>query len=90
MPKKRMLLTKFRINAVLRNQKESQLVKNIKKFDMEKRWAGTGMAQKLNNQKVRAGLSDFDRHVSMVLRRRLSKAVRGWVTKNKARVMKAK
>merc|ERR1711874_289503 len=88
MPAKRLALTKFRIKAVLRNQKSSVLVKNINTFKLADRWAETAFAKKLTAQKRRASLSDFDRHKAMVLRRQLSKTVRSWVNKNKARVLK--
>merc|ERR1719399_2803690 len=68
MPAKRIALTKFRIKNVLRNQKESKLVKNIEAFGLAKRWAETGMAKKLAAQHARATNSDFDRFRAMVLR----------------------
>merc|ERR1712050_411262 len=79
-----------RINAVLRNQKQSVLKKNIGAYKLEKRWEETAFAKKLRAQKLRAGLSDFQRHTAMVLRRRVSKAVRGWVNKNKSKVLATK
>merc|ERR1719446_1987796 len=54
MPAKRIALTKFRINNVMRNQHTGSLVKNINAFGLEKRWAETGFAKKLNAQKLRA------------------------------------
>merc|ERR1719359_1243855 len=85
MPTKRIMLTKFRINKVLRNQKVSALKKNIEAYGLEKKWNATGFATKLNNQRKRASLSDFDRHKAMVLRRRLAKTVRAWVKNNKTK-----
>merc|ERR1712066_819369 len=38
MPTKRLALTKFRCKKILRNQKESQIKKNLEKFQLEKRW----------------------------------------------------
>ena len=89
-PSKRLTLTKFRVKSVLRNQHQKALEKNIKAFGLEKKWAATGMAKKLEQRRKRANLTDFQRFQAMVLRRQLSKAVRTWVNKNKARVMKSK
>merc|ERR1711935_437816 len=81
LPSKRIALTKFRINKVMRNQHTGSLVKNIKAFGLEKRWAETGFAKKLRAQSLRANNSDFNRHKAMVLRRQVAKHVRSWVKK---------
>merc|ERR1711976_839340 len=86
MPAKRIALTRFRIKSVMRNQKESTLVKNINAFGLEKRWAETGFAKKLAAQSARATCSDFDRFRAMVLRRQVATAVRGWVKKNRSKL----
>merc|ERR1712195_237361 len=75
MPSKRIALTKFRMNKVLRNQHTGDLVKNIEAFGLEKRWAETGFAKKLRAQKLRANNSDFNRFKAMVLRRQVAKHV---------------
>merc|ERR1712159_198559 len=64
MPAKRIQLTKFRINKVMRNQHTGSLTKNIKAF---------GLAKRLNAQKLRAQNSDFSRFKAMVLRRQVAK-----------------
>ena len=87
-PAKRLTLTKFRIKSVLRNQHQKTLVKNITAFDLEKKWATTAMAKKLDQRQKRANLTDFQRFQALVLRRQLSKTLRTWVNKNKARVLK--
>ena len=87
-PSKRLMLTKFRIKAVMRNQKESTLTKNIETFGLAKRWAETAFAKKLASQDARANNSDFDRFRAMVLRRQLSKAVRSWVKSNRSKINK--
>merc|ERR1739848_132483 len=87
-PSKRLTLTKFRVKSVLRNQHQKTLEKNIKAFDLEKKWASTGAAKKLEQRRKGANLTDFQRFQSLVLRRQLSKTVRTWVNKNKARVLK--
>lgn len=87
-PSKRLMLTKFRIKAVMRNQKESLLTKNIETFGLAKRWAETAFAKKLASQDARANNSDFDRFRAMVLRRQLSKAVRSWVKSNRSKINK--
>merc|ERR1711976_356744 len=89
MPISRLSLTKFRINKVLRNQKTAALRKNIEEFKLSRRWAETGMAKRLAAQAQRARNSDFDRFRAMVLRRKLSKAVRGWVKNNRSKINKA-
>merc|ERR1719329_1618624 len=88
MPSKRIAITKFRIKAVLRNQKDSQLTKNIQAFDLEKKWSETGFAKKNASQAQRAANSDFDRFRAMVLRRQVATAVRGWVKKNRSKLNK--
>jgi len=88
LPAKRIALTKFAIKAVLRNQKQSTLKKNIETFGLAKRWAETGFAKKLVAQQARATCSDFDRFRAMVLRRQLSKAVRSWVKSNRSKLNK--
>merc|ERR1711988_1034647 len=80
MPAKRIQLTKFRINKVMRNQHTGSLTKNIKAFGLEKRWAETGFAKRLQAQKP-----DFNRFKAMVLRRQVAKHVRSWVKKNKSK-----
>ena len=87
-PAKRLTLTKFRIKSVLRNQHQKTLVKNITAFDLEKKWATTAMAKKLDQRQKRANLTDFQRFQALVLRRQLSKTLRTWVNKNKTRVLK--
>merc|ERR1711862_4293 len=79
MPSKRIALTKLRIKEVLRNQHRQHLINNINKYSLEKKWNATAFAQKLHAHKLRAGNSDFDRFRAMVLRRKVSKAVRDWV-----------
>merc|ERR1712171_23240 len=54
MPAKRIALTKFRINKVMRNQHTGSLIKNINAFGLEKRWAETGFAKRMRAQKLRA------------------------------------
>merc|ERR1711976_98021 len=45
-PVKRLALTRFLIKTVLRNQHEGNLEKNIKAFNLDKKWAQTGFAKK--------------------------------------------
>merc|ERR1711976_85867 len=84
MPAKRIQLTKFRINAVMRNQHRANLTKNTKAFDLEKRWNETGFPKRLNAQRLRAQNSDFNRFKAMVLRRQVAKHVRSWAKKNRS------
>merc|ERR1719231_406754 len=66
MPSKRIELTKFRINKVMRNQHTGSLTKNIKAFGFDKR---------MRAQQLRAQNSDFNRFKAMVLRRQVAKHV---------------
>merc|ERR1712226_1488113 len=59
-PTRRIALTRFRINKVMRNQKESTLKKNIEAYKLAAKWAETGFAKKLEAQRRRASLGDFD------------------------------
>merc|ERR1712187_979837 len=70
MPAKRIALTKFRINSVMRNQHTGSLTKNINAFGLEKR-----CAERMRAQQLRAQNSDFNRFKAMVLRRQVAKHV---------------
>merc|ERR1711862_67278 len=83
MPTKRLQLTKFRINKVLRNQHKANLEKNIKAFGLAKKWDATGFAKKLHAQELRSQNSDFNRHKAMVIRRKISKIARTALKKHK-------
>merc|ERR1711976_578348 len=84
MPAKRIALTKFRINSVMRNQHTGSLTKNINACGLEKRWAETGFAKRMRAQRLRAQNSDFNRFKAMVLRRQVAKHVRSWAKKNRS------
>jgi large subunit ribosomal protein L14e len=67
------------------------LKKKIEEFDLLNRFNSSGVGKRIVKQQKRAALTDFDRFKVMVLKRRLSKAVRTYVNKNrKAILSKAK
>merc|ERR1712048_46162 len=82
-PTKRLSLTRFLINTVMRNQHEEKLKANIEAYKLNRKWMQTGFAKKLAAQAQRARNSDFDRHKAMVLRRKVATAVRTIVKKNR-------
>lgn len=55
----------------------------IKKFDLIKRFNQSGLGKKIQKQNRRALLTDFERFQVMQLRRKLSRAVRTHVNKNR-------
>ena len=88
---RRLELTKFRLGNFSKNDKRSDLKKKIEEFDLLNRFNGSGVGKRIVKQQKRAALTDFDRFKVMVLKRRLSKAVRTYVNKNrKAILSKAK
>ena len=88
---RRLELTKFRIGNFTKGDKRSELKKKIEDFDLLNRFNGSGVGKRIVKQQKRAALTDFDRFKVMVLKRRLSKAVRTYVNKNrKAILSKAK
>ena len=88
MPTKRLSLTKYRVKSVLRNQKQSVIRKNLESFELEKRWNESTRGKRMTSEKRRMANNDFDRFRALVLRRKLAKEVRSWVSKNKSRINK--
>ena len=68
-PTRRLTLTKFRLNNVLRNQRSGQLKKKIAKFDLNGKYSQTRYAKKVATVQKRASLNDFDRFKVMVLKK---------------------
>ena len=88
---RRLELTKFRIGSFSKNDKRSDLQQKIEKFDLLNRFHSCGVGKRIVKQQKRAALSDFDRFKVVVLKRKLSKAVRTHINKNrKAILSKAK
>jgi large subunit ribosomal protein L14e len=84
---KRLELTKFRVGSFSKGDKRSALQKKIEEFGVQKRFDSCGVGKRIVKQKRRAQLGDFDRFQAMVLRRRLSKAVRTHVNKNRKAII---
>lgn len=65
----RLSLTEFKLD-VPRGVKRAALVKAIDDFGLEKKWAETSWARKLQKRARRAQLTDFDRFKVKVLKQR--------------------
>lgn len=88
---RRLDLTKFRLANFSKADKRGELRKKIEAFDLARRFASCGVGKRIAKQQKRASLSDFDRFRVHVLKRKLAKAVRTHVNKNrKAILSKAK
>lgn len=88
---RRLELTQFRVASFARGDKQGELRKKIEAYGLEKRFAAAGIGKRIAKQQKRASLSDFDRFRVHVLKRKLAKAVRTHVNKNrKAILSKAK
>ncbi|MCO5609416.1 hypothetical protein L7F22_063642 [Adiantum nelumboides] len=72
---KRLSLTDIKID-IPRIPKKKQLAKAINSADVHGKWANSSCARKLNVQKKRASLSDFDRFKVMVARIKRSSIVK--------------
>ena len=60
-----------------------QLKKKIETFDLMKRFRSCGIGKKIAQQERRRELTDFERFRVLVLRRKLSRAVRTNINKNR-------
>ena len=88
---RRLELTRFKLGKFQKDEKRSELAKQIAEFDLLKRFQSCGIGKRIVKQHKRAALSDFDRFKVQVLKRKLSKAVRTHINKNrKAILSKAK
>jgi large subunit ribosomal protein L14e len=88
---KRLTLTRFRIPGVGKAEKQSSLQKKITDFKLTERFNATGLGKRIQKQKRRLELTDFERFKVMTLKKKLGKLVRTHVNKNrKAIVGKAK
>jgi len=84
---RRLELTKFKLGNFHKSDKRSELKKKIEEFDLLKRFSSCGVGKRIAKQHKRAALTDFDRFKVMVLKRRLSKAVRTYVNKNRKSIL---
>ena len=88
---KRLTLTRYRLSGLKPNEKETILKRKIEAFRLTERFNSNGIGKRIQKQKRRAELTDFDRFKVAVLKKKLSKAIRTHVNKNrKALLAKAK
>lgn len=84
---RRLELTKFKVGNFNKADRRSDLKRKIEEFDLVKRFNSCGVGKKIVKQEKRAALTDFDRFKVMVLKRKLSKAVRTYVNKNRKSIL---
>jgi len=84
---KRLELTKFHISEYKMTDRRGDLQKKIESFDLLNRYRSVGMGKRLANQQRRRELTDFERFKVLVLRRKLSRAVRTNINKNRKKLL---
>lgn len=88
---KRLTLTRYRLANIKKAEKESTLKQKIESFRLTERFASNGLGKRIQKQKRRAELTDFERFKVAALKKKLGKAIRTHVNKNrKALLAKAK
>ena len=88
---KRLTLTRFRIPEVAKAEKQSSLQKKVADLKLVERFNATGLGKRIQKQKRRLELTDFERFKVMTLKKKLGKLVRTHVNKNrKSLIAKAK
>lgn len=88
---KRLTLTRYRLTGLKPNEKETILKRKIEAFRLVDRFNSNGLGKRIQKQKRRAELTDFDRFKVAVLKKKLGKAIKTHVNKNrKALLAKAK
>ena len=84
---RRLELTKFKIRNFAKGDKKSELQKNIEQFDLLNRFNSCGVGKRIAKQQKRASLTDFDRFKVVVLKRKLAKAVKTHINKNRKAIL---
>ena len=84
---KRLTLTKFCLETYKKSDRRGDLKKSIESFDLLKRFSECGIGKKLAQQERRRNLTDFERFKVLVLRRKLSRAVRTGINKNRKQLL---
>ncbi len=84
---KRLTLTRFRLADFDVNDSHKVLEEKLKKSKLLTKFNSIGLGKKIQKQKRRAELTDFERFKAMVLKRRLSKAIRTHVNKNRRKLV---
>lgn len=88
---KRLTLTRFRIPDLKKDTKQTALTRKIETFRLAERFSSNGLGKRIQKQKRRAELTDFERYKVSVLKKKLGKTIRTHVNKNrKALLAKAK
>ena len=88
---KRLTLTRFRIADVTKGIKQTELIKKIKEYKLDEKFSHSGLGKKIQKQKRRAELTDFDRFKVKTLKKELGKKLRTYINKNrKGLIAKAK
>ena len=80
---KRLTLTKFLLAGFKRTNTRGELKNQIETFDLLKRFSSCGIGKRMAQQQRRSELTDFERFKVLVLRRKLSRAVRTNINKNR-------
>lgn len=84
---KRLTLTKFCLGEYKMSCTRGDLKKMIESFDLLKRFSSCGIGKRLAQQERRRNLTDFERFKVLVLRRKLSRAVRTNINKNRKKLL---
>ena len=80
---KRIALTRFLIPGVAAGVKANDLKKAIEAYKLADKFNGSGLGKRIQKQHRRANLTDFERFKVQVLKKKLSKALRTHVNKNR-------
>lgn len=80
---RRLELTRFRLGDFAKGDKRGALQKKIEAFGLAARLGGAGVGKRIAKQQRRAALSDFERFRVHVLKRKLGRALRTHVNKNR-------
>jgi len=84
---RRLELTKFRLGNFNKTDKSSELRKKIEAFGLLDRFNSCGVGKRIVKQQRKAALTDFERFKVVVLKRKLAKAVRTHVNKNRKTIL---
>lgn len=88
---RRIALTRFLIPAVTPTIRATDLKQAIEGYKLTDKFNASGLGKRIQKQNKRATLTDFERFKVQVLKKKLSKALRTHVNKNrKALIAKAK
>lgn len=84
---KRITLTKFRLPEVSVGVSQRTLLEKITAFKLQERFSSCGLGKRIQKQTVRAGLNDFQRFKVQVLKKKLGKALRTSINKNRQAIL---